>query len=217
MAIIQSILMSRASGSIGNLTLATVKGRVIAKEKATIVSNPRTELQVKQRLAMSRTVHAWQMLHQAVKRGNTVFGKYSNPYAGFISNNIDLFKTIDKEPKELVNSDFVGVQATKGKYQPLTYSFEKIENLDAVLTVGFSSIGGDVKENDKVVLVFGSKGSNKVSRVSVEIGALTDGQVSKQLAFKTDRRPIDPNTIVAIYYVSADGRESSNSFIKLGS
>ncbi|WP_233862567.1 DUF6266 family protein [Tenacibaculum piscium] len=214
MAIIQSVLMSKASGSIGNISLATIKGRVIAKEKATIVANPRTPKQVSQRNALSRTVYAWQMVSGVVKVGNTTYGKYSNPYAGFISNNVEYFKGIAKDAKELVGSDLISVQATKGKYAPLTRSFVSVEPNKLTLKVNFSSVGDDLKENDSVYLVFTNKTHNRMYSFKATVGVVDPLLMEKNIVFAGSKDFTSSEYVSAVFYVSSDGKNSTSSYFQ---
>ena len=67
MAIINSIILGRASGSIGNVSLSTRKGRVIARQKPTIGANPRTTQQLNQRKKIAAVVIAWYFIGNAIK------------------------------------------------------------------------------------------------------------------------------------------------------
>ena len=58
---INSILIGKGSGSAGNVTVLQLKGQTILKQKATIVSNPRTTAQVAQRRMINRAVYVWQL------------------------------------------------------------------------------------------------------------------------------------------------------------
>lgn len=92
MAIFSSTLMTRAKGSVGNLTIVTTKGRMIAKQKISIMSNPRTEKQQSQRGALALAVALWQYTGAVIKSGITVYPQYGSQYNGFVTQNIDFLK-----------------------------------------------------------------------------------------------------------------------------
>lgn len=64
MAIIQSILVGKGKGKIGNVVLSGLKGQTVAKQLNSSPSNPRTVAQTANRVKMANAVLAWQFLSQ---------------------------------------------------------------------------------------------------------------------------------------------------------
>lgn len=62
MAIIQSILVGKGKGKIGNVVLSGLKGQTVAKQLNSSPSNPRTVAQTSNRVKMANAVLAWQFL-----------------------------------------------------------------------------------------------------------------------------------------------------------
>lgn len=62
MAIIQSILVGKGKGKIGNVVLSGLKGQTVAKQLNSSPSNPRTVAQTANRVKMANAVLAWQFL-----------------------------------------------------------------------------------------------------------------------------------------------------------
>lgn len=62
MAIIQSILVGKGKGKIGNVVLSNLKGQTVAKQLNSSPSNPRTVAQSDNRVKMANAVLAWQFL-----------------------------------------------------------------------------------------------------------------------------------------------------------
>lgn len=62
MAIIQSILVGKGKGKIGNVVLSGLKGQTVAKQLNSSPSNPRTVAQTDNRVKMANAVLAWQFL-----------------------------------------------------------------------------------------------------------------------------------------------------------
>lgn len=64
MAIIESILVGKGKGKIGNVVLSGLKGQTVAKQLNSSPSNPRTVAQTENRVKMANAVLAWQFLSQ---------------------------------------------------------------------------------------------------------------------------------------------------------
>lgn len=62
MAIIQSILVGKGKGKIGNVVLSGLKGQTVAKQLNSSPLNPRTTAQTDNRVKMANAVLAWQFL-----------------------------------------------------------------------------------------------------------------------------------------------------------
>lgn len=62
MAIIDSVLVGKGRGKIGNVVLQNIKGQTIAKQLNPAPANPRTASQTDSRNQMANTVMAWQFL-----------------------------------------------------------------------------------------------------------------------------------------------------------
>lgn len=62
MAIIDSVLVGKGRGKIGNVVLQGIKGQTVAKQLNPAPSNPRTVLQTDSRNRMANVVLAWQFL-----------------------------------------------------------------------------------------------------------------------------------------------------------
>lgn len=62
MAIIQSILVGKGKGKIGNVVLSNLKGQTVAKQLNSSPSNPRSVAQTDNRVKMANAVSAWQFL-----------------------------------------------------------------------------------------------------------------------------------------------------------
>ena len=62
MAIIQSILVGKGRGKIGNVVLSNLKGQTLAKQLNSSPLNRRTDAQTNNRVKMANAVLAWQFL-----------------------------------------------------------------------------------------------------------------------------------------------------------
>ena len=104
MAIIRSMGVGKASGSIDNITYSTIEGRTIARSKAAFVHNPNTSLQVAQRLRMRDVVFLWRVIGKRFEKLWTKRAKYNSPYNAFVSKNI-------------MNNDAYLVDVTENQYE----------------------------------------------------------------------------------------------------
>ena len=157
MAIFSSTLMTRAKGSVGNLTLVTSKGRMIAKQKISIMSNPRTEKQQSQRSAMALAVALWQYMGSVIKSGITVYPQFGSQYNGFVNQNIAFLKNSTIDPNAIRNQDLVGVKATNGNLGAINFSNGGIIEDFATFTYPAGALKNIAKVGDKVKLVVGSE------------------------------------------------------------
>ena len=69
MAIVANPIIGRASGSVGNATFSQWKGRNVLKQKPTIVTNPRTALQVANRTKFSLLMQLGKLMEIVCKIG----------------------------------------------------------------------------------------------------------------------------------------------------
>ena len=88
MAIINSLAVGKARKSAGNLTFSVVKGRTIAREKPTVVANPRTPAQQAQRNKLKTLVAAYRVHGSRFKHLFTSLSGYGSAYNEFIKRNM---------------------------------------------------------------------------------------------------------------------------------
>lgn len=84
MAIINSTVMGKSKGKIGNVVTTTLKGQVIAKSRNYHPANPKTEGQVNSRGKMSNAVKAWQFLSIFLVHINALRKPVESNYNAFI-------------------------------------------------------------------------------------------------------------------------------------
>jgi hypothetical protein len=102
MAIINSIVMGKSKGKIGNVVTTTLKGQVIAKSRNYSPANPKTDLQISSRAKMSNAVKAWQFL--------ALFLTFTKPFAKSTESTYNAFVSASKNLFESIVVDF-GYQA----------------------------------------------------------------------------------------------------------
>lgn len=84
MAIIQSILVGKGKGKIGNVVLSGLKGQTVAKLLNSSPSNPRTVAQTANRLKMANTVLAWQFLAIFMNKAKGLRKPLESVYNAFV-------------------------------------------------------------------------------------------------------------------------------------
>ena len=116
MAIIQSILVGKGKGKVGNVVLTTLKGQTIAKALNSSPANPKTALQVASRNRMSNAVMAYKFLAGFLVFWLGVAKQTESLYNAFISATKNLFSdtkatSISVAAGELGASNLVGSAA----------------------------------------------------------------------------------------------------------
>ena len=211
MAIFSSTLMTRAKGSVGNITIVTSKGRMIAKQKISIMSNPRTERQQSQRKGLALAVALWQFVGSTIKSGITVYPQFGSQYNGFVRANIAFLKSSTINPDALRNQDLIGLQATSGNLGALSFVSEDLESASGAFTYPTGALHRLAKIGDTVKVVIGAA-------LSSEMGYFEKVLVEEDLGATTDRLVIDGNftkyqlnPVYAVWVESADSTKSTTS------
>lgn len=211
MAIVSSIAVGKARGSAGNVTFTTQKGRVIMKEKATIVANPKAPGQVAQRSVLAKAVKAYQLLGSQVKEGLTRRGKFLSEYNRSIQLNIDSMNTIMPNLAAPLSTGLAGFQIADGA---LVGGSGTIGKTGSIVDIEVNLMGGnlgDVKIGDKFVLVAYSSNNNQVAKTEAVVTAndLINEIVTLTINFASS---VTAGIVTGAYFfVSADGTQSSSA------
>ena len=213
---INSILIGKGSGSAGNVTVLQLKGQTILKQKATIVSNPRTAAQVEQRRMINRAVFAWQLLGGVLKQGWTSLLPYCSQFNTFVSVNAQYFKDADFTKETMTNGDIIGSVATKGSLGNLTYAFDVIEDNEASINLSSANLHQIAKEGDELVLLIGPRNSSEMEYSSVPVTAALLASASPNVSFPDVTNQAAATAVSSVFAVSADGKNSSTSIFRLG-
>ena len=214
MAIISSIIMSKARKSIGNVTLATVKGRIIAKEKASIVSNPKTDKQNLQRGAMSKVVFLFQIFAALIRMGTTRMSQYGSAYNRFVTNNIAWVKDLWVSTIDDLSIAIAGIVLTEGNLSKLNNQ-HSVDN--DVLTID-AALPNDVravaKIGDKVIFVYFDSLTQVpvIEEVFITQPMLDASNVNCDVQMPAAN--LRDNEVYATFFLSADGKQSSTSIFE---
>ena len=213
---INSILIGKGSGSAGNVTVLQLKGQTILKQKATIVSNPRTAAQVAQRTMINRAVYVWQLLGGSLKQGWTSLLPYCSQFNTYVSVNAQYFKDAVFTKGTMVNADIVGSVATKGSLGNLTYTLDAIEDNQAGINLSSANLNQIAKEGDKIVLLIAPRNSSEMEYSEVPVTAALLASASPVAMFDDITSQANATAVSCVFVVSADGKNSSTSIFRLG-
>lgn len=206
---INSLLIGKGSGSAGNITVTTLKGQTILKQKATIVSNPNTLAQQGTRKMMSRAVYAWQMIGNSVKAGWTSLLPYASQYNTFVSANASHFASATFTPASFVFQDLVGAQATKGTLGVLNVELDFNDPNATQFILNPSNFNQVAKAGDKLVFVGGPSNSDAGGYAEVSVTQAMLDNASPSVTFDAGDLTGGAGLVYAVYVVSADGKKST--------
>lgn len=212
MAIFTSTIMTRAKGSIGNVTITTQKGRMIAKQKISIMRNPRTAGQMEQRGRLTLSVAMWRYLGSVIKSGITVFSQFGNPYTGFIAQNIKQLTSSQANPADLKNRDFEGIQATSGQLGSVNFTLDLSVPADPQLDFPAGALKNIATIGDKVKLVCGSSSEYAMAYAEYSLSAADLLATSDNIVFDADLTDYADEPVWVAWVESKDGQKSSTQF-----
>ena len=211
MAIINSIILGRAKGSIGNVSFSTQKGRVIARQKPSIVANPRTQAQLDQRAKVSAVNVAWYMIGNVIKSGITQLVGLGSQFNTYVSKNADVFAGKEFTKDSFKTLDLVGSYASIGATPKLPYN--KVAEDFNTLKVSFNKniFGMYAKVGDILKVVVGKGLASEQSYGEVAVTQAMLDQVEPTAEFQDLDLQGNGDTIGALWLESADGKTSSTS------
>lgn len=214
MAIFSSTLMTRATGSVGNLTLVTSKGRMIAKQKISIMSNPRTERQLSQRSALALAVALWQYAGSVIKSGITVYPQFGSQYNGFVNQNIAFLKNSTIDHNAIRNQDLVGVKATNGNLGTVNFTADEIASDSASFNFPTGALKNIAKVGDKIKLVIGSGLQSEMGYFEKELVASDLTSSANYVEITGDFSRYSTAPVFTLWVETADSTKSTSSVFK---
>lgn len=116
MAIINSIVMGKSRGKIGNVVTCTLKGQVVAKSRNYAPSNPKTTLQTNSRAKMSNAVMAWQFLVTFMAYAFAIRKPLESTYNAFVRLTKNYFSDVIAASGAVAMLDFGGQEIGLGNY-----------------------------------------------------------------------------------------------------
>lgn len=165
MAVINSTVMGKSKGKIGNVVTTVLKGQVIAKSRNYHPANPKTEGQVNSRSKMSNAVKAWQFLSIFLVHINALRKPVESNYNAFIRLSKNLFSdflsnTASEAAGQLVDmtvgqSNFAHVVSVLNNVTTAVVTFTTgglpWSNDTKVRVISFDSVSGAQKVSERIV------------------------------------------------------------------
>ena len=204
MAILKSLIFDGSKGSIGNVTLAVLKGQTIAKQKIANPTPSATIGQVESRGRMSNAVMAWQFLSIFLLYFVSAAKTTESVYNSFIRLTKNIFSDVVAGSASLAASMLANTSIGMGS---LVSSI--VLNSDGGDLVAVFTTGGSIKPVDlhiRAIHFNQSTGSNEIlSRL------VTDGEWSDGIITLSSFAPNDDSLCVYFYSV-ADKKNSGFVF-----
>lgn len=207
---INSLLIGKGSGSAGNVTVTTLKGQTILKQKASIVSNPNTLAQQRTRKMMSRAVYAWQMIGNAVKAGWTSLLPFASQYNTYVSQNATFFAGATFTPASFTFAVLHGSKATKGVLGTLAYVLETNEPNSLEIRFNKANLNSIASVGDKLVFVGGQANSDGGSYAESTVTQSLLDSLNPIVSFDAGDVSGGSSLVFAVYLVTADGKKSTS-------
>ena len=160
MAIIQSILVGKGKGKIGNVVLSGLKGQIVAKQLNSSPSNPRTVAQTANRIKMANAVLAWQFLSQYFNYAKGLRKPLESVYNAFVRGVVsDMLSVLAASRAEAAISA-LSLNAFSGNWFPISIT----ETSNKEIGANFNPSGSSYADSYRVVGLFfnNNTGTQKV-------------------------------------------------------
>jgi len=123
MAIINSTVMGKTKGKIGNVVTTVLKGQVIAKSRNYHPANPKSVGQVDSRTKMSNAVKAWQFLSVFLVHINALRKSTESNYNAFVRLTKNLFTLVLAETGSMAANQLAGLSVYLSNWAHVTDIF----------------------------------------------------------------------------------------------
>lgn len=215
MAIINSIILGRAKGSIGNVSFSTQKGRVIARQKPSIVANPQTQAQLAQRAKVSAVNVAWYMIGNVIKSGITQLVGLGSQFNTYVSRNANVFAGKDITKENFKTLDLVGSYASIGANPQIPFVVDDVEDTQLNVLFDKQVLNSLAKVGDFIKLVIGKGLDSQQSYAEVMVTQAMLDSASPSALFGDLNLLGNGDYIGALWLESADGKNSTTSTFKI--
>ncbi len=213
MAISKSLILRGMNGSMAGMTFVKQQDRVVVKEKATNVRNPRTAAQQVQRLGMRNCVRAWQQMRSQIVSGIRKKSKYGSAYNSFVHENLEHAKTAEVSKEDFVVEQVIGFKASIGTIE----EFKGIGTTNGGggygVIIKTENIENIAKDDDEIVLLFATTESSSFQQFRVRYDSLQETGTGKLADFPISGIGFEEPVIFAVWFESSDGKMSSTSTI----
>ena len=193
------------------MSFSTQKGRVIARQKPSIVANPRTQAQLDQRAKVSAVNVAWYMIGNVIKSGITQLVGLGSQFNTYVSKNANVFAGRELTKESFKTMDLIGSYASIGATPKIPFA-KVLEDVNT-LEVSFNKniFGMYAKVGDILKIVVGKGLSSEQSYGEVAVTQAMLDQAEPTAVFQDLDLQGNGDTICALWLESADGKTSSTS------
>lgn len=177
MAIIQSILVGKGKGKIGNVVLSGLKGQTVAKQLNSSPSNPRTVAQTENRVKMANAVLAWQFLAMFFNYAKGLRKPLESVYNAFVRTVVSDMETTLAASRANAASFALGLDSFSGNW----FAIENETVSTSELVASFNPSGLAWANSYRVVFMYYSTGSGiqKVIERALTEAEFNAGEVSQ--------------------------------------
>ena len=201
MALVNSIAIGTGRKKVGEIVLATLQGRTVARKYQPNVRNPKTAAQIKQRTKMANIVMIWSIVSNFMKGAFVNRSRYHSAYNAFVRANI-----------QYMDDSLMSY--------PWTFAENNVElyikggalgniKLDALpggdFDVTYKNISSSLKVGDKLRVLVGHIATRELKVIDCEFD---------QTDIDTGNSTVSPcftgSCFAIAYIVTADGKKSTN-------
>lgn len=156
MAVTQNTLIGSASGKIGGAVMSKWKGLNVLKSKPLTVANPKTDLQIMRRAALSVVTKLFRAVPAVVNLGFKEQAVGMSEFNAFSSTNLKGSFAYDEAPDP--DLDITLLKFAKGTITPTTVAFTSLVAATKVLIITWPTTGflAGQSATDKVMVVAAS-------------------------------------------------------------
>jgi hypothetical protein len=199
MAIIQSILVGKGKGKIGNVVLSNLKGQTVAKQLNSSPSNPRTVAQTDNRIKMANAVLAWQFLANFMSNAKGLRKPLESVYNAFVRMVKNGLPDVLQESRSEAAAAALRLNLLFGNW----FTIDSVNASENGMLVSFSSAGVTWAETYKVRVIAMdiSSGQQLVKEEPLSQSAFTAGEID--VLFTT---PYVVDFLAAYIYDSASSK-----------
>lgn len=208
MAIIQSILVGKGKGKIGNVVLSGLKGQTVAKQLNSSPSNPRTVAQTANRVKMANAVLAWQFLANFMGYAKGLRKPLESVYNAFVRTVVNDMSTTLASSRHLAAALALGLNKFVGNWFNVAISAATGD----VVTAEFSTSGLSWGDSYRIVFIYFSQtsGLQKVFERELSLEEFQSGELSFSIADIAD-----VNSCALYIYDSVSSKITNISYLEI--
>lgn len=208
MAIIQSILVGKGKGKIGNVVLSGLKGQTVAKQLNSSPSNPRTVAQTANRVKMANAVLAWQFLANFMGYAKGLRKPLESVYNAFVRGVVQDMATLLETSRALAAAAALRLGSFSGNW----FTIENVSTTNAALKAEFNTSGIAWASTYRIVFMYFSYGSGLQKVVE---RALTEAEFNAGKVSHTTTDVADVEMTSLYIYDSATSKITNISSIEV--